>query len=142
MIRRVYFPLLTIVLVVLASSCDKDNISPNPNIDWNGLENAVIEKDNSKVGQEISKLLIDTEPKPIDNDLIGQKFNIDNLIAEINKSGVLTAKLFCYACIETLPEQTEITITTKSSGVSVSRIIDISTPKDGVLEYVDIHDTD
>jgi hypothetical protein len=131
--------LLFIVLLVVLSSCEKNNINPDSSIDWNGLRDAVIERDNSKIDQEISKLLAHSEPEPKGDDLIGQKANIDKLIREINKSAVLSAELICYACIDTLPAQTEIRLTA-FNGIPVIRVIDISTPDDGMLEYWGIHD--
>ncbi|NLE63858.1 MAG: hypothetical protein BWY08_01419 [Bacteroidetes bacterium ADurb.Bin174] len=130
---------IVVFVVFVFISCDKENTKPN--VDWNTLKVGVIQKDKSIIEKEISKLLINTKAKPNDNDIIGQKENVDNLISEFNKSKVLHADLLCYACIETYPEQSEVTITTDSSGVSISRIIDILTPKDNILEFVNIHDT-
>ncbi|MCK9207293.1 MAG: hypothetical protein M0P66_09305 [Salinivirgaceae bacterium] len=130
--------LIIVLIVIVFSSCDKENTESN--VDWNAFKVGVIQKDKSIIEKEISKLLINTNAKPNDNDLIGQKENVDNLIFEISKSKVLNADLFCYACIETYPAQSEITITTDSSGVLISRIIDILTPNDNILKFVDIHD--
>lgn len=131
--------ILFIVLLSAFSACDKNDISPNATVDWSTLKNGVIDKDNSKVGPEISKLLTGSEPDPTGNDEIGQKANIEKLIREINKSSVLVAELICYACIETLPPQTEIRLTALG-GVPVTRVIDISTHDDGILKYSAIHD--
>jgi len=130
--------LIIILSVFVFISCDK--LNSESNIDWQTFKTGVIQKDNSIIEKEISKLLIKTQAKPNDNDKIGQKVNIDNLIKKINKSRVLKADLSCYACIKTSPSQTEIRIKTKSSGIWIIRIIDISTPDDNYLKFVNIHD--
>jgi len=132
--------LIILLIVIVFNSCDKEGTEPNSNVNWNAFQTGVIQKDNSIIEKEISQLLINTYAKPNDKDLIGQGKNIDYLICEINKSKVLHAHLFCYACIKTYPAQSEITITTDSSGVSISRIIDILTPDNSILRYVNIHD--
>lgn len=130
--------LIIVLMVIVFNSCDNENTEPN--IDWNAFKGGVIQKDKLMIEKEISKLLINTNAKPNDNDLIGQKENINNLISEISKSKILNADLFCYACIKTYPAQSEITITTDSSGVSIKRIIDILTPNDNNLKFLNIHD--
>lgn len=130
--------LIILLLAAVFISCEKE--ATQPTIDWNALKAGVIQRDNSIIEKEISKLLNGTNAKPHDNDIIGQKDNTDILINEINKSKVLNAELLCYAFIYTSPAQSEITITTDSSGVLISRIIDISSPNDNVLKYVGIHD--
>ena len=129
---------LIFLVIMIFSSCDKDDT--NPYCDWDSFKTGVIHTDKSMIENVIPKLLINTNPKPTENDLIGQKANIDNLINAINKSNVLSAELFCYACIYTYPALSEITITTDSSGVSISRIIDIMTPNDNILKFVNVHD--
>jgi len=83
---------IVVFVVFVFISCDKENTKPN--VDWNTLKVGVIQKDKSIIEKEISKLLINTKAKPNDNDIIGQKENVDNLISEFNKSKVLHADLF------------------------------------------------
>ena len=129
---------LILILAISIRSCDNGNTSANVN--WNSFKIGVIQKDFSLIEKEIRMLLVNTKPRPTEDDLIGQKSNIDKLIDEINKSGVLISELHCYACIETCPEQSEIRVITDSSGVTISRIIDIMTPDNSVLVFSNIHD--
>jgi len=128
-----------ITMMIVFISCDKGD--PSPNVDWNAFKIGLINEDNDIIRKEISKLLINTNPNTTGTDLIGQRLNIDKLVSEINKSEILIADCFCYACIETYPAQSEIKITTDSARILVSHIIDILTPKDNILSYAGIHDT-
>ena len=63
--------LIFVILVLVLISCDKENTTLG--IDWSAFKEGVIQKDKSMLEKEISKLLNITNPKPTDNDLIGQK---------------------------------------------------------------------
>ena len=96
--------------------------------------------DTSIVVPEINKLVTDLEPVPTDNDPYGHEENIDTLVERLNaQCDSLSAELSCYACIETNPPQTEILLTTDSSGTMITRVIDILTSADANLETIRIH---
>lgn len=130
--------LIFVLLVIIFTSCENENTRPD--VDWVAFKAGVIQKDYLIIEKEISNLLINTSAKPTANDFIGQETNIYNLIKAINGSELLQAQLLCYACIKTYPSQSEIIVTTDSSGISVRRIIDILTPEDNLLQFVNIHD--
>ena len=82
----------------------------------------------------------DLEPSPTKDDRIGHRKNVDILINRINAScEQLSAEIICYACVLTLPAQTEIGVTVDSIGFSWSRTIDIFTPEDNILSFAGIH---
>jgi hypothetical protein len=81
----------------------------------------------------------DLNATPTNTDETGHSKNFEILINRINRCEDIRAEMLCYACIKTNPLQTELLIRADSSGVSVTRIIDISTPKDGKLEFAGIH---
>ncbi|MEJ2054330.1 MAG: hypothetical protein P8X42_10450 [Calditrichaceae bacterium] len=82
----------------------------------------------------------DLKPHSSDKDSRGQFENITTLIKRINSNcDDITSELFCYACIETLPPQSEIILTADSSGTSINRIIDILTPADDKLQCLRVH---
>lgn len=145
--RKSFF--IALLLIFIMNSCEKEykteiKIPPysplSLNIDWDLLKIGVVNKDWTIVDTEISKLLVNSNPELTDSDWIGQFKSIDSLIIKINNSEKLSAELFCYACIKTLPAISEILVMTDSAGVSVSRIIDIITPDDSKLRFGGIHD--
>ena len=86
------------------------------------------------------KLVTDLKPKVTANDRFGHKENLSILINRLNTQCTsINAELICYACIYTNPPQSEILVSTDSIGVTIKRIMDISTPEDAVLSCVRIH---
>jgi hypothetical protein len=130
--------LIFILALIAINTCEQED--PQPIVDWEAFKTGVIQKDISIIEKEISKLLINTLATPTSSDPIGQKINIGILVQSINGSNKIAAELFCYACIKTYPSQSEILLTTDSSGISVRRIIDIRTSEDSILAFVNIHD--
>ncbi len=128
-----------VMLVAVFISCETTE-QTKTDVDWNKLKEAVINQDIDLADQELSKLLVNTNPTPNSNDAIGQRFNIDELVQSINESNVLTSELYCYACIKTLPAQTEIVVEVDSTGTSIKRVIDIVTPEDGILRFGNMHE--
>jgi hypothetical protein len=130
--------LFFVIFVIFFISCDKADTQIK--IDWNDLKIGIINRDKFLIDNELSKLLTNTNPKPTDDDKIGQSDNINKLINTMNTSSVITSELICYACIKTYPAQSEIKIFTDSSGIKITRIIDLKTPNDDRLRFVNIHD--
>ncbi len=128
-----------VMLVAVFISCETTE-QTKTDVDWNKLKEAVINQDIDLADQELSKLLVNTNPTPNSNDAIGQRFNIDELVQSINESNVLTSELYCYACIKTLPAQTEIVVEVDSTGTSIKRVIDIVTTEDGILRFGNMHE--
>jgi len=129
-----------LMLTLFAPSCNKEN-SPILDLNCRKLKNGIIISDQDAVGVEISKLIKDLNPKSTIDDETGHLANFDILIERINLCEDIHAELLCYCCILTYPAQSEILIKTYSKGQEVQRIIDIRTPKDGILLYRTIHDT-
>ena len=129
--------------IVFISSCDKAvNNSNNDweNLDCDNLKAGIINMDSDIVKSEINKLVTDLEPVITDSDNIGHKENLDLLIEQLNtQCDNVSAELICYACIYTNPAQSEILVTTDSLGITIDRVVDISTPKDARLYCVRIH---
>ena len=69
-----------------------------------------------------------------ENDEFGHFNNLNTLIDRLNSNcPQIHAKKYCYACIETFPVQSEIKVEFNFLGNQIVRIIDISTPDDGIL---------
>ena len=128
------------MLAMFALSCDKEN-SPILDLNCRNLKNGIINSDEDAVGKEISKLTKDLDPKSTIDDETGHSANFDILIDRINLCEDVYAQLLCYCCILTYPAQSEILIKTYSKEKEIQKIIDIRTPKDGILVYRTIHDT-
>ncbi|RZM06732.1 MAG: hypothetical protein EOO88_52905 [Pedobacter sp.] len=67
--------------------------------------------------------------------------NLDRLTARLNGT-CLQAVVLCFACINTLPEQSEIRVTFPTSSGTISRIIDISPTSltDSRMKFVNMHE--
>lgn len=108
--------------------------------DCDNLKEGIIRLDSDIVQKEINKLLSDFKPQSTKDDPIGHEKNINILIDRLNNNcDNCNAELFCYACIKTLPPQTEIVLEVDSSGTSINRIIDILTPADNKLQCLRVH---
>ena len=133
------FFLYTILITVGFLSCEKrpadlsaDTVLTMGN---QALLEGLLNFNEDMVNQEINKLTADLEP--VDGD---HSKNLDTLIGRIgDENPNFKIELLCYACIETLPPQSEILITLDSSGVQVDRIIDITTPDGGLLKSRGMH---
>jgi hypothetical protein len=131
--------IIIIALVLTTISCDNDSNTHAFNVDCIHLEAGIINYDRDLVNIEITKLLTDLYPAVTNSDPLGHSNNIEILINRMNLCNGISARLFCYACIKTYPLQSEILVETDSSGFALKRILDIKTPEDSKLEFVNIH---
>ena len=131
---------LLIFFTVLTLSCDDLINHEIETIDCSNLQTGIIDMNSQIVCLEINKLAKDLEPQISGSDRFGHKQNLDKLIERINtQCGEVTAELICYACIETNPPQSEILVTTDSSGTLIYRTLDINTPDDDILSCMRVH---
>ncbi len=77
--------------------------------------------DRETVNKEISKLMIDLKANPTATDKDGHLENVKLLIKRINELDGFSAKLFCYACIETYPSKSDISIEFKYNNKIIKR---------------------
>ena len=66
--------------------------------------------------------------------------NLAILAQKISVNCSVTVEVVCYACIETLPEQSEIRITFSSSGSAITKLIDISQDSSMEMKFANMHD--
>lgn len=141
-IRNLEFILIFILCI---SSCRK--ILDNPvevlaTINCENLQVGIINMDSRIVKSEINKIATHLEPLKTESDGIGHRENIKALVDHLNSQcSNIKAELLCYACIKTLPPQSEILLTTDSAGVAIKRVIDILTPADSSLSCLRIHES-
>jgi hypothetical protein len=132
-----------LIFICCILSCKKTIVSSNNDlkkIDCDKLKIGIMSTDSKIVKLEINKLVTDLKPIKTSNDNIGQKENVDIVINRLNTlCNELNAELMCYACIETLPVQSEILLSMDSIGTTISRVIDIWTPENSILNFIRIH---
>ena len=125
-----------ILLIVLAgvftlSACRKDKDSR-----CQDLSVGITSGDKEAVKKEINAI-INTLP------LSSRKHTNENLVklvSAINRQCQITASKLCYGCIKTLPEQSEIRISTTGVGATVHKTIDITADKDGNMIFGNMHE--
>jgi hypothetical protein len=120
-------------LMVTLLSCDSESVEPN--MDGEVFLEGLIHYNSDIVQSEINKLTVDLKP---DSD--GHQSNLNILIHRIEQQTESLSVLgSCYACIYTLPPQSEISLEVDSLGIRVSRTIDILTPEKENLSYIGLH---
>ncbi|NQV50591.1 MAG: hypothetical protein HQ507_08840 [Candidatus Marinimicrobia bacterium] len=140
MLRNYQKLLWHIVLVSLFVSCnaveDESYLA-----DCASLKTGIIEKDTVILETEINNLTSDLEPKPTNSDPLGHEQNLETLVASLNNQCErLSVEIKCYVCIKTLPAQSEILLQTDSSGILVTRVIDILTPYNESMTFFGVHE--
>ncbi len=125
---------LAILFFGLLISCE-DASEPHVNSDL--LIEGLLTSNRELVNTEINKLTADLKPR---KDV--HRSNLNTLVTRISDQtdGRISCSVFCYACIETLPPQSELSLELDSVGVPVYRIIDILTPDGGLLKCVGLHE--
>ena len=136
--KTLAYILLFFFFPFLIFSCENNDENPNSGC-YNFSETLIYLKSDS-VKNVVDILSEDLNPEVTENDQWGHKENIDLLIERLNmECENISVSLGCYACIETLPPQSELIISTDSAGVEIKRVIDILTPKDDILQYLGVH---
>jgi hypothetical protein len=131
--------ILFLTILVIFISCSKYEEHESP--DCVSFTEALVYFRTDSIKNVIDELTMDLHPEKKENDQWGHRDNVDLLIERLNaKCTNVTAVLWCYACIMTYPPQSEIVLSTDSSGFEIKRVIDILTPDDDVLKYVNVHE--
>jgi len=112
------------------SKCEKEPICHEKIYEY--LYNA----NDSLIQKEIAKLTSDLLPKPSDDDKWGQSENLDILIERLDKYNCITATKLCYACIHTLPPQSEVKLIVTYNKDTKTRTMDLLTSDKEPLKYV------
>jgi hypothetical protein len=128
---RLFAPV--VLLLLLLNGCAKNTKS------CNALQAGIFYNDLNLVKKEINELCADLYPLPTPNDPDGHRENLNKLVERIKKCSN-EAGIYCYACIHTLPAQSEIYITVFRNSTSVKKTIDISTSKNAPLRFSSMHD--
>jgi len=131
-------PIVGLILLSTILSCENSGEPEQLNCD--NFAEGIIRQDQDILSKEISKLVTDLEPNLSTDDKFGHKNNLPLLVERINSQcSNIESEIICYACIETNPPQSEIKVSTDSSVIQISRIIDILTSSEKNLTFIRIH---
>ena len=124
-----YFSLITFAILFLTLSCRDEAIRICGSLDVNL----------PGVKAELNQWLSELKSQPTEGDQTGHRKNLEFFVQRLKSECYLDASIGCYGCIYTLPALSEVIITVQSSGQIERRVLDISTPKNGVMKVVNIH---
>ena len=100
----------------------------------------IYNENDSLIQEEIARLTLDLLPKPSDYDKWGHSENLDILIERLNQYYCITATKVCYACIYTLPPQSEVKLVVTYNSEIITRIMDLLTGEEEPMKYLRLHD--
>ena len=129
---------LSLIVFISFISCKKEETDPL--MDCGQFKNGILTGNEDQVKTEIEKLCVDLFPAVTASDEWGHGDNFIKLIQRISKQCGIDARVDCYACIKTLPPQTEIFIFFTNNGVLVKKTLDISTSASKKLTFLAMHD--
>lgn len=123
-------------VILLLTACDDNEISTTECEDF---KLGIIDDNDNPVRDFVDDLCSDLSPNPAFGDSLGHQRNLNTLVKRIENTCKLTVSVICYACIETLPVQSEIAVTFTQNDSTYSKIIDILTPDDAALSFAGMH---
>lgn len=129
---------LLIFFTLGIQACHKDSTVTGPE-DCSALRDGLVDREIEPIGSELTQLTMDLKPQPTADDPLGHAENLQTLVNRLLECEDLQVALQCYACIYTLPAQSELIITLDSVGIPVERTVDVATPEQEVLSFVSIH---
>ncbi len=122
-----------LAIVLLLFTCKKDVIE-NP--DCESLLTGLTELNDNIVKNEIEKLTADLHPQPYSEDPIGHMANVQTLADRLSeKCSQLTTEVVCYACIESYPPRSIISVEFNNQGETYLIYIFIYTPDNDILRF-------
>ncbi len=137
-IKNILF--LTVSFIFITScffSCSKDGDDNNNSTE---ICQAILDENQTTMKTLMEALTVDLNPVSTATDQLGHEANYNDLISQLNDFSCMEASGICYACIFTFPAQSEIRVIVDLNGAQIERVMDISTPEDGPLSYVRLHE--
>ena len=120
--------------ILLSCSKEKESICHKEICEY------IFNENDSLIQEEIARLTSDLLPEPSDDDQWGQSENLDILIKRLNQCNCIVATKVCYACIETLPPQSEVKLVVTYNMELITKIMDVLTDDEEPLKYLRLHD--
>ena len=132
---RLHYKLIIMITLFGLIGCEKQEIN-NPE----DICEYIYNENNSLIQEEIARLTLDLLPKPSDDDKWGQSENLDILVERLNKYNCIVATKVCYACIYTLPPQSEVKLAVTYNREIITKIMDLLTDDEEPMKYLRLHD--
>ena len=127
-------------LVVLLLSCQKQDEAVVLALDCAAFTESLLDLHGEEVAEQLDPWLAEQRRVVTDEDALGHEAVMLDLVEQMDvQCDFQSVELFCYACIETLPVQSEIVILQDSSGVSVRRVIDFYNPANDHMTVRTVH---
>lgn len=131
--------LLVYILLLILFACEKDEVG---HLNCINFKEAIVNEDETMIRSEIENLTSDLYPVPTPEDNIGHMLNLHTLVDRIySDCNDINATIICYACINTYPPGSEISIAFEYENTQIEKTIDIFTSGDDLLHYAGIHET-
>lgn len=129
-------------LLVLATytGCSKSKEEASQPINCVELKQAMINDDVASVKELINEIAAAIKAPIGLNEFDSYKFLIDELARRIKTNCTIAIELVCYACIDTLPAQTEVRLKFLTSVTSIEKTLDLIVTDDGKVRCVNMHD--
>ena len=115
---RKYLSIL-IVTSCFVFSCKEDNVNPEQNFSCEELTTAIINNKEEKVRDFINQVLQAYEP--LDNNKPDDKEQLDALVDHLNACENIKVTNYCYACLESLPPQSSVSLKTSLNNQIVTK---------------------
>jgi hypothetical protein len=121
---------LPLLLLVIVISCSKQDIGS----DCERLKSGVNSNNIESVGASINNFIAGLGSKAHTSE------NLTALAKKVSAKCDVEVEVLCYACIMTLPEQSELRVTLSSAGSTITKVIDISQNSSNEMKFVNMHD--
>jgi hypothetical protein len=118
------------LLLVIVLSCSKQDIGS----DCGRLKSGVNSNNIERVGASINNFIAGLGSKAHTSE------NLTALAKKVAAKCDVKVEVLCYACIMTLPEQSELRVTLSSAGSTITKVIDISQNSSNEMKFVNMHD--
>lgn len=132
---RLYIPVMILTVSLLA--CRKDNDLRSPSCQQ--LRDAATNLDVQQARDAINAYIANLPSQSYTQDNLEKLVQaINGSVQSINGCGI-TASLFCFDCIQTLPSQSEIFISLGPGGINGQAVIDISYNAANKMTFQNLH---
>jgi hypothetical protein len=131
--KRIMRILFAFVFFLFITGCEKEQ---EINTGCEELQSALVNADENKIEQAITEAISSLPSK------LHTEQNLTALTLVLTNQCGVSAKVLCFRCIKTLPEQSEIRISATAGTGVVNKTIDISaiSISDERMKFVNMHD--
>lgn len=135
--KRILFFLLTLSIY---TGCSKDKEETSQSVDCVKLKQAITNDEVALVKELINETASAIQDPVGLNESDAYKFLIDELVKRLKTNCGINVDVLCYACIYTLPAQTEIRVRFSTGLISIEKTLDLIVTDDSKVRCVNMHD--